>query len=147
MLASTEAAGPRILIVDDQSSNVRLLEHTLRRAGYAHVMSTTDPREVTALHLQHRYDLILLDLQMPVMDGFAVLGQLQKIRPSHPVAVLVISAGSGEMPAELRPAGDGFLAKPFRLPEVVERVQEMLKANGAVSVVAATVVAADDAQT
>ena len=147
MLPSTEAAGPRILIVDDQSSNVRLLEHTLRRAGYAQVMSTTDPCQVTALHLQHRYDLILLDLQMPVMDGFAVLGELQKIRPSHPVAVLVISAGSGEMPAALQSAGDGFLAKPFRLPEVVERVRDMLKATGAVAVVATTLLAVDDAQT
>ena len=127
MPPSTEVTGPRILIVDDQTSNVRLLEHTLRRAGYVGVMSTTDPCEVTALHLQHRYDLILLDLQMPAMDGFAVLGQVQKIRPSYPVAVLVISAGTGEMPAALESGGDEFLAKPFRLPDVVERVGEMLK--------------------
>ena len=133
----TEAVGAKILIVDDQVSNVRLLEYTLKRAGYLDVMSTTDPRTVTALHLQHRYDLILLDLQMPEMDGFAVLAELQKIRPLHPVAVLVISAGSGDMPAELRPEGDGFLAKPFRLPEVVERVQSMLKAAGAAAVIAA----------
>ncbi|HEX7706594.1 MAG TPA: response regulator [Thermoanaerobaculia bacterium] len=133
----TEAIEPRILIVDDQVSNVRLLEHTLRRAGYLEVTSTTDPCTVIALHLQHQYDLILLDLQMPEMDGFAVLGQLQEIRPLHPVAVLVISAGSGDMPAALKPEGDGFLAKPFRLPEVVERVQSMLKAAGAAAVVAA----------
>jgi len=97
----TEAEAPRILIVDDQVSNVRLLEHTLRRAGYVEVMSTTDPCTVIALHLEHRYDLILLDLQMPEMDGFAVLAELQKIRPLHPVAVLVISAGSGDMPAAM----------------------------------------------
>ncbi|HVS31241.1 MAG TPA: response regulator [Thermoanaerobaculia bacterium] len=130
MPASTEATGPRILIVDDQSSNVRLLEHTLRRAGYVGVMSTTDPCEVIALHLQHRYDLILLDLQMPEMDGFAVLAQLQKIRPSHPVAVLVISAGDGQMTTALESGGDSFLAKPFRIPDVVERVGQMLKRGG-----------------
>lgn len=135
-----EDADAKILIVDDQLSNVRLLQHTLGRAGYVDVMSTTDPHEVTALHLQHRYDLILLDLQMPEMDGFAVLGELQKIRPLHPVAVLVISAGSRDMPAALRSGGDAFLAKPFRLPDVVERVQQMLKDAGVAAVVAATVV-------
>lgn len=137
MLPSTEPGEPRILIVDDQVSNVRLLEHTLRRAGYLEVMSTTDPRKVIALHLENRYDLILLDLQMPEMDGFAVLGALQKIRPLHPVAVLVISAGSADLPADLKPEGDSFLAKPFHLPDVVERVQSMLKAAGAAAVVAA----------
>jgi len=131
-----EGGGARILIVDDQSSNVRLLEHTLRRAGYTEVMSTTNPCTVTALHLQHRYDLILLDLQMPEMDGFAVLSELHKIRPLYPVAVLVISAGSSDMPAALKSGGDAFLAKPFRLPEVVTRVQEMLKAAGVAAVVA-----------
>lgn len=147
MPASTETAGLRILIVDDQSSNVRLLEHTLRRAGYLEVMSTTNPCEVTALHLEHRYDLILLDLQMPEMDGFAVLGQLQEIRPTHPVAILVISAGSGDMPEALKSGGDEFLAKPFHLPDVVARVQQMLEATGAAAVVAAAVLAIDDEET
>lgn len=127
----SESSGPRILIVDDQPSNVRLLEHTLRRAGYAEVMSTTNPCEVTALHAEHHYDLILLDLQMPELDGFGVLGQLQEVRRSNPVAVLVISAGSAEMPAALKSGGDGFLAKPFRLPDVVDRVGAMLEAVAA----------------
>ena len=140
----TEPAGARILIVDDQSSNVRLLEHTLRRAGYVEVMSTTDPCTVTALHLQHRYDLILLDLQMPEMDGFAVLGELGKIRPMNPVAVLVISAGSRDMPAALKSGGDSFLAKPFRLPDVVERVAQMLKDAGVAAVVAVAQVGLGD---
>jgi CheY-like chemotaxis protein len=144
MPPGTESSEPRILIVDDQVSNVRLLEHTLRRAGYEEVMSTTDPCSVIPLHLQHEYDLILLDLQMPEMDGFAVLGELQKVRPLHPVAVLVISAGSGELPAALKPPGDGFLAKPFRLPEVVERVQSMLTAAGAAAVVAAALLGVEE---
>jgi CheY-like chemotaxis protein len=136
MPPSNQPAEARILIVDDQVSNVRLLEHTLRRAGYTEVMSTTNPCTVTALHLEHRYDLILLDLQMPEMDGFAVLAELGRIRPLHPVAVLVISAGSSDMPEALKSGGDSFLAKPFRLPDVVERVQEMLKAAGVAAVVA-----------
>jgi DNA-binding response OmpR family regulator len=126
MLPSNEATGPRILIVDDQPSNVRLLEHTLRRAGYGAVMSTTEPREVTDLHRRNHYDLILLDLQMPELNGFEVLGQLQEIRPGNPVAILVLSADGTQMPAVFAAGADSFLGKPFRLPEVVERVQLIL---------------------
>ena len=126
MLPSTEPSGPKILIVDDQRSNVRLLEQTLSRAGYAEVMATTEPREVTALHLQHRYDLILLDLQMPQMNGLEVIRQLQEIKRTHHVAILVLSADATQMSTALQEGADGFLGKPFRLPDVVERVQHML---------------------
>jgi CheY-like chemotaxis protein len=126
MLQPTEVPGPRILIVDDQPSNVRLLEHTLRRAGYVGVMSTTEPREVTGLHLEHDYDLILLDLQMPVMNGIEVIAQLQQIRAAHPVSILVLSADGTQTAAALTGGADSFLGKPFRLPEVVERVELML---------------------
>ncbi len=126
MLQPVEVPGPRILIVDDQPSNVRLLEHTLRRAGYAEVMSTTEPRQVTGLHLEHDYDLILLDLQMPAMNGMEVIAQLQQIRAAHPVSILVLSADGTQTDAALTGGADSFLGKPFRLPEVVERVELML---------------------
>jgi CheY-like chemotaxis protein len=127
MLEPTEVPGPRILIVDDQLSNVRLLEHTLRRAGYVEVMSTTEPRQVAGLHLEHDYDLILLDLQMPVMNGIEVIAQLQQIRAAHPVSILVLSADGSQTAAALTGGADSFLGKPFRLPEVVERVERMLQ--------------------
>jgi putative two-component system response regulator len=127
MLPPTEAPGPRILIVDDQRANVRLLEHTLRRAGYDEVTSTGESSEVASLHAQNPYDLILLDLQMPEMDGFAVMHALEESRKAHPVAILVISADATAMPAALREGADAFLNKPFRLPDVVESVRLMLK--------------------
>jgi CheY-like chemotaxis protein len=127
MPPAIETSGPRILIVDDQRSNVRLLEQTLRRAGYEEVMSTMEPREVASLHMQHRYDLILLDLQMPEMNGFQVMEKLQEIRETHNVSILVLSADSTQMATALEEGGDSFLGKPFRLPDVVERVQLMLK--------------------
>ena len=109
---------------------MRLLEQTLRRAGYTEVMSTIDPREVAALHLQHRFDVILLDLQMPDMNGFEVMESLREIRQVHPVAVLVISADPAQMAAALGAGADRFLSKPFRLPDVVERVHLMLNGAG-----------------
>jgi CheY-like chemotaxis protein len=130
MPPSTETAGPKILIVDDLKSNLRLLEQTLRRAAYVEVMSTLDPREVAALHLQHRYDLILLDLQMPEMDGFEVMAKLQEVREENPVAILVLSADPAQKRAALEAGADSFMGKPFRLPEVVERVQVMLQPSG-----------------
>ena len=130
MPSPTEVPGPRILIVDDQPSNVRLLEHTLRRAGYAEVMSTTEPRDVSELHRQHRYDLILLDLQMPAMNGFEVMAGLQEIQSAHPVSILVLSADGTQNKTALTEGADSFLGKPFRLPEIVERVQLMLKTRG-----------------
>src|SRR5687768_12945768 len=123
MLPATEASRARILIVDDQKSNIRLLEHTLRRAGYDEVTATLEPAEVAGLHAVNHYDLILLDLQMPHVNGFQVLGQLQKIKDAHPVTVLVISADASQTAAALEAGADGFIGKPFRLPEVVERVR------------------------
>ena len=125
MSLSTEVAAVRILIVDDQISNVRMLDLALRRAGYAGVTSTTDPTAVTALQLATPYDLILLDLQMPGMTGFQVMEQLRAEKGPRP-AILVISADPALMVAALEAGADGFLSKPFRLPDVMERVQLLL---------------------
>ena len=62
MLESSEILNASILIVDDQETNVILLEEMLRNAGYESITSTLDPRAVCPLHAAHRYDLILLDL-------------------------------------------------------------------------------------
>ena len=77
MDGALDILGARILIVDDQEANVQLLEQLLGEAGYTCVAATRDPHEVCALHRKNRYDLILLDLQMPGMDGFAVMSSLQ----------------------------------------------------------------------
>jgi CheY-like chemotaxis protein len=131
MPPSTDALPPRILIVDDQASNVRLLEHTLRRGGYVDVASTTDPRTVAAMHLEHRYDVILLDLQMPEMNGFEVMHELRAMECGTRVAILVISADPSHMLAALEAGGSSFLSKPFKLPDVLERVRVMLEKMGA----------------
>jgi CheY-like chemotaxis protein len=128
MAPSNERPHARILIVDDQPANIRLLEHTLRRAGYVEVMSTAEPRDVAALQLQHRYDLIVLDLQMPQMNGFEVLEQFRQLAEPDRPAVLVMSADSAQRKAALAAGATSFLGKPFKLEDVVARVQEMLEA-------------------
>jgi len=126
MAQSNEHPDARILIVDDQPANVRLLEHTLRRAGYLAVTSTTEPRDVAALQSQHRYDLIVLDLQMPNMNGFEVMEQLRQIGEEDRPAILVMSADSAQMAAALEAGATSFLGKPFKLPDVVARIQSIL---------------------
>ena len=73
MISSADIHRASILIVDDQAANVDLLEQMLRAAGYHAVTSTRNPHEVCGLHRLNRYDLILLDLQMPGFDGFLVM--------------------------------------------------------------------------
>ena len=124
MPSPTDHPGARILIVDDQPSNVRLLEHTLRRAGFTDVTSTMKPVDVAALHAQNHYALILLDLQMPGLDGFGVMKQLREVHSD--AAILVISADPSQKPAALAAGANLFLNKPFLLEDVVARVQELL---------------------
>ena len=104
MVTESEILNASILIVDDQESNVMLLEQLLREAGYPHVASTMNPREVCALHRNNHYDLILLDLQMPGMDGFQVMEGLKTNEADGYLPVLVITAQPATSCAPCRPA-------------------------------------------
>jgi DNA-binding response OmpR family regulator len=121
-----DCSSARILIVDDQPSNVRLLEHTLRRGGFLNVSSTTEPREVASLHAEHRYDLILLDLQMPPMTGYEVM-QAISAGDVPRAAILVMSADPAQKIPALQAGADSFLSKPFVLAEVVAHVRAILE--------------------
>src|SRR6266566_2248495 len=100
MVSSADILNARILVVDDKEANIRLIEGMLRVAGYTSVESTTDPNEVCELYRQNRYSLILLDLQMPGMDGFEVMEGLKEIEGNDYLPVLVITAQPGH---KLRP--------------------------------------------
>jgi CheY-like chemotaxis protein len=116
-----------ILIVDDQQANVKLLERLLAEAGYSNVFSTTEPREVAALHLEHRYDLILLDLQMPAMDGFEVIEILKGISAESYLPVIVLTAQPAHKLRALQAGAKDFISKPFDLLEVKTRIHNMLE--------------------
>jgi diguanylate cyclase (GGDEF)-like protein/PAS domain S-box-containing protein len=127
MIDSAAILGGSILIVDDQPANVQLLETMLQRAGYLRVTSTMDPTAVRALHLANSYDLILLDLQMPVMDGFQVMEALKNIETDNYLPVLVITAQPGHKLRALRAGAKDFISKPFDSAEVLTRIHNMLE--------------------
>ena len=116
-----------ILIVDDKDANVLLLKNMLGRAGYTSVTSTMDPREVCERHRTHRYDLIMLDLQMPGMDGFKVMEGLKEIEAGGYLPVLVITAQPGHKLRALEAGAKDFISKPFDLAEVLARVHNLLE--------------------
>jgi PAS domain S-box-containing protein len=127
MIAESDILNAGILIVDDQEVNISLLEQMLREAGYACVASTMNPHEVCALHRKNRYDLILLDLQMPGMDGFQVIEALKTNDADSYLPVLVITAQPGHKLRALQAGARDFISKPFDLVEVTTRIHNMLE--------------------
>jgi PAS domain S-box-containing protein len=127
MLSHLKILEASILIVDDQESNIMLLEQLLSDAGYSHVSSTMNPQEVCALHRHNNYDLILLDLQMPVMDGFQVMEGLKTNTTDAYLPVLVLTAQPGHKLRALQAGAKDFISKPFDLVEVKTRIQNMLE--------------------
>jgi PAS domain S-box-containing protein len=127
MISEQEILNASILIVDDQETNVQLLGEMLRDAGYTCIASTNDPYQVCALHQKDRYDLILLDLQMPGMDGFEVIEGLKEIETDGYLPVLVITAQPDHKLRALAAGAKDFVSKPFDLVEVQTRIHNMLE--------------------
>ncbi|MBS4095816.1 MAG: response regulator [Sulfuricella sp.] len=126
MVGSFEILNAKILVVDDQEPNVRLLERILASVGYTAVTGTTDPFAVCELHRKNRYDLILLDLLMPGMDGFQVIEGLKEIERSHRLQVIVITAQPDHERRAMEKGIRDFLSKPFGRGEVLTRIYNAL---------------------
>jgi len=127
MVTAADILNAKILVVDDKEANVQLLEGMLRVAGYTCVASTTDPNEVCELYRQNRYSLILLDLQMPGMDGFQVMQGLKEIEGDDYLPVLVITAQPDHKLRALEAGAKDFVSKPFDLAELRARVHNILE--------------------
>jgi PAS domain S-box-containing protein len=127
IVSDTDIRRGRILIVDDQESNVALLEGLLTDAGYGNVTSTMRPGDVCSLHRKHSYDLILLDLQMPGMDGFEVIAGLKTNGADPYLPVLVVTAQPGHKLRALQVGAKDFVSKPFDLIELKTRIRNMLE--------------------
>ncbi|MCR4298709.1 MAG: diguanylate cyclase [Gallionella sp.] len=127
MISEQEILNASILIVDDQQSGVLLLDRILRDAGYISIESTTDPHEVCELHRKNHYDLILLDLLMPGMDGFQVMECMKEIEIDGYVPIFVITAHPDHKLQALTSGAKDFISKPFNLMEVKTRIHNMLE--------------------
>ncbi len=126
----TRETAPRILIVDDEPANVKLLEMLLGHSGLGNFQSTTDPRKVLALYCEWEPDLILLDLSMPHLDGFQVMAQLRAVIPAQsyvPILVLTATATSEAKRRALTGGANDFLTKPFDATEVTLRIKNLLE--------------------
>lgn len=126
-VSDVDIINAEILIVDDLEANVKLLEQLLRSAGYLRITSTQDPHTVCALHRVNHYDLILLDLRMPGMDGFQVMEGLKEIETDGYLPVLAVTAQPAHKLRALQAGAKDFVSKPFDLAEVLVRVHNLLE--------------------
>jgi len=119
----------KILIVDDEPGNVLLLEQMMIQEGYGNLSSTTDPTQSLKLFAEVQPDIILLDLNMPRMDGFEVMEQLKEVDPQSLVPILVLTALKDEETKlrALRSGAKDFLSKPFDLTEASLRIKNLLE--------------------
>ncbi len=127
MPVTVDILNANILIVDDQEANVLLLTQLLSEVGYSRLTSCMNSQEVCALHRQHAFDLILLDLQMPVMDGFQVMEGLKTNLSDPYLPVIVLTAQPGHKLRALQAGAKDFISKPFDLIEVKTRIHNMLE--------------------
>ncbi|MBM3581432.1 MAG: response regulator, partial [Alphaproteobacteria bacterium] len=118
-----------ILIVDDNQVNLQLLQALLQREGYTNVTGVTDPREVVPLCDVNRYDLILLDIRMPHMDGFDVMRALRETNSGDYLPILVLTAQTDRETRiqALELGAKDFVNKPFDATEVMNRIANMLE--------------------
>ncbi len=119
----------RILIIDDEATNVEVLRRVLERSGFTRVQTTTDPREARTLYLDFRPDLILLDLHMPHVDGLAVMDELNEIAEATYLPILILT---GDVSPEARRdalsrGAKDFVHKPFSTDEVLLRIGTLLE--------------------
>jgi putative two-component system response regulator len=126
---SPELAKMKILVIDDEPVNVALLKDILADNGYARVKSITDSRLVLESRKTFQPDLILLDLVMPHVDGFAVLEALRAEAGEVLVPVIVLTADANEEAKlrALRAGATDFLLKPFDQLEVLLRIGNLLE--------------------
>jgi len=124
------SAGPReatILIVDDDPDQLVIIERVLEREGYGDLTSTGDPRDALELFESERFDLAIVDLKMPGIDGIQLAKRFRQLRPPNETAILILTAvDNDKVVAHLLSEGlaDEYLKKPFHPGEFCARVRQ-----------------------
>lgn len=128
---NTDVKKASILLVDDEFSNVKLLERLLQNMGYSNIVSTQDPRKALGLFKQHRCDLVMLDLNMPYMDGYEVMEQLKSAAGEDMPTILMLTAQHAQefKVQALENGAIDYVTKPFDSNELLSRVNNLLKVH------------------
>lgn len=129
LLSEEQFQEAKILMVDDEPQNIRLLEHMLKGKGYTCLESITDPRIAVETYQNYQPDLVLLDLNMPHLNGFQVLEQLNNVEEQYHVPVMVLTA-QADRDSRLKALELGardYLSKPFDLIELSMRIRNLLE--------------------
>ena len=126
-----DTAAARILVVDDEPTNLKLADAMLRSDGYRELVLVQDPRELLARYAEAPADLILLDLNMPHLDGYAVMAQLKALGDPllPPILVLTAQASHEHLLRSLTAGARDFVTKPFDRAELLMRVRNLLDAH------------------
>src|SRR5689334_15938629 len=127
MISAADILSARILVVDDDADAAHALEAVLTSAGHRGVTVATDPRTVVALHREHDFDAILLDVMMPRMDGFEVMEALKPCERDGYLPVLALTGAAGHRTQALRYGAKDFLRKPFDPEELLLRVRNLVE--------------------
>lgn len=126
-ISQSDILKARILVVEERGVSIPLLAQLLGEAGYSRVTSTFNPQEVCALHLKHSYDLVLLDLKMPGMDGFQIMAGLQAVAGDGYLPVIVLTS-EPENQLRARQAGaKDIISRPLDVIDVRARIHNMLE--------------------
>jgi two-component system cell cycle response regulator len=127
MLSEEDIYAAKILVVDDSQDNVKLMLAMLEQEGYTNVSATTMPQEVAEQHRLCKFDLILLDIQMPLMDGFKVMDALHQLAQDAWLPVLAITAHPDHKVNALKAGAMDFMVKPIQFNEILQRIRKMLE--------------------
>ncbi|HUW41611.1 MAG TPA: HD domain-containing phosphohydrolase [Rectinemataceae bacterium] len=121
----------RIMLVDDEPANLKVLGKMLEMQGYSNVVSVQDPRTVVELYRRERTDLVLLDLNMPHMSGFDVMARLRELEERTPAPIIVLTAQTGKefLVRAFEGGARDYVTKPFDVHELLARVRTMLEAH------------------
>ncbi|MBF0193448.1 MAG: response regulator [Magnetococcales bacterium] len=129
VISQHDIKSAKILVVDDKPDNLDILVDQLEEFGYTKIVSTLDPTEGVKLYTEQNFDLVLLDIMMPIMNGFEVLEVFESVGKNIPVIVLTALQDKQTKLKALNAGAKDFLTKPFDSDEVQARVRNLLEAH------------------
>jgi DNA-binding response OmpR family regulator len=130
MIPARSAFDARILAIDDEPANLALVQAVLTREGYTHIETLADPRQAAKRHLAFRPDLVLLDLMMPTIDGYALLDSLGRLTREDELLPIMVLTADTSIEAKRRALALGardIVTKPFDVFEFALRVANLIE--------------------